>query len=148
MGLKSRFLATLSGTPVGVRRAGAGQEPPPGGLWTEVSPVPQDAPPSVKRWYCHPRADLFTWTSPDGQILSLQFCFDRDEHEGMVAWDRGRGSESGSVDLGDSSPVANRSPVLRPGGASRAERARTVWVEIRDGLPEALVALLNRVLGL
>ncbi len=117
------------------------------GDWRAVVPVKQDAPGFEKTWLCHPRAELFVWKDPQGNISAFQFCFQDGKTEHMVAWDQKHPTTAGPVDGGESSPQANRSPVMVPRpGDDTPSRALEMWRQVRDGLPAALVQHVEAVL--
>jgi len=113
--------------------------------WLLVPDVAQDAPGFTKQWYAHATADLFVWTDGNGEIGTFQFCFDKEDGEQMVAWDRHRLGSAGSVDTGESDPLANRSPVMREAN-ERTARAPAVWNAVKRGLPDELILFIERVM--
>ncbi|MBI5493642.1 MAG: hypothetical protein HY904_01365 [Deltaproteobacteria bacterium] len=135
-------------TPLAVPVADAGPTAGPAD-WREVPGPRQDAPGFTKQWFCHPRAELFVWRDADGRVGAFQFCFvDDNDAEQMVAWDRAKaGAVQGRVDSGESTPTANRSPILREDTSGPRTPARDRWAAVRDGLPPDLVSAVESALG-
>lgn len=136
---------------VGVGKSGAADQswwgqPDANSAWKSVKDVTQDAPGFVKTWFCHPEADLFVWTDAAGTLGALQFCFDKNTQEQMVAWDRGSPVTAGTVDSGETSPLHNRSPVLRQANLL-TQQGPAVWARLHAGLPPALVREVEKRLG-
>ena len=120
--------------------------------WAMVQDVRQDAAGFTKHWLVHPKADLFVWADDRGEVASFQLCVrtpDTDA-EHMAAWDRDSPQLTlGTVDSGESSPLANRSPVLRQTPTSPAAGlVGAAWPALRWGLPPALVSAVDVGLGL
>jgi hypothetical protein len=73
--------------------------------------------------------DFIVWYADDGTTHGFQLCYDKSGDERAINWTREGKLTHYIVDSGEEKPTANRTPVLRPGGAFDRERVRTEFLE-------------------
>lgn len=76
-----------------------------------------------RRWLADDYVDLFVWYQADRQtIAGFQLCYDKGHREHALTWMEGKGFTHHAVDDGEDSPLANRTPILRPDGVVRVDK--------------------------
>lgn len=116
----------------------------------EISHVKQDGP-NRRRWFRDDWMDIFTWQASDGTVTGFQVCYDLPGKERALVWSAARGYSHDKVDGGESSPVSNRSPILRPDGVFPAAlvlkefdtRAEAIEPPLRAALRQRLTAYVD-----
>jgi len=80
-------------------------------MLSELDRVPQERR-GHRRWFADDELDLIVWYSESGEISGFQLCYDLSGRERAFTWRRDMGLRHGAVDIGDQSPLADRSPIL------------------------------------
>jgi len=83
--------------------------------------VRQDDADRRRDWYQDEYFDLFVWTGAEGAVLAFQLCYDRLNHERVLAWSPERGFLHRRIDDGEQSPVKNMAPILVTDGIFAAD---------------------------
>ena len=82
----------------------------------EIKNVKQERGAGRRRWFESEGFEVVVWLHRDGHVTGFQFCYDLGGGEHALTWREGSGFAHSSIDMGDDSPFANRSPVLEPDG--------------------------------
>ena len=77
----------------------------------KVRQVPNDY---FRRWFADEDFDLYVWHKADGTFYGFQLCYDIADDAKAFTWVEDRGFSHQSIDTGEESPLANRTPVLGP----------------------------------
>lgn len=80
----------------------------------EIKNVKQERGPGRRRWFESEQLDLVLWLDERAGIGGFQVCYDLGRGERALTWRSGEGFAHSIVDAGDSSPLKNQAPVLRP----------------------------------
>lgn len=104
---------------------------------TPMQRVPGDAD---RRWLSDDYFDLIVWYDRGGEISGFQLCYDKPCRERALTWSPQHGFVHARIDSGESSPLANRTPVLTPDTAfplqeirrEFSERSRLLPADLRD----------------
>jgi len=120
----------------------------------EIGHVKQEGP-NRRRWFRDDWMDVFTWQAGDGTVTGFQVCYDLPGKERSLVWSAVSGYSHNKVDGGESSPVSNRSPILRPDGVFPAAlvlkefdaRAGGIEPGLRAALRERLSAYVDKPRG-
>jgi hypothetical protein len=82
----------------------------------QEQPCRQVAGEPPRRWIFDDYFDLIVWDGSGGNPMGFQLCYDKPGHECALTWTRDGGFSHAAIDSGESSPNANRTPVLVAGG--------------------------------
>lgn len=74
----------------------------------ESARQPPGDPP--RRWFSCTSADLYLWYE-DGDCVAFEFCYGKPRAERSLRWHRDTGCRHARIDDGESSPLANRTPI-------------------------------------
>lgn len=102
----------------------------------EIAHVHQRPGEPRRRWFQGSGADLYVWLDDAGAIVAFEFCYAQGRDERAAVWKAERGVAHFRVDDGESSALANSSPVLARGQAKDGEAARACFAATAQGLPE------------
>jgi hypothetical protein len=80
-------------------------------MLSELHKVPQERQ-GFRRWFADDELDLIVWYSESGEINGFQLCYDLSGRERAFTWKHNTGLRHAAVDIGDQSPLADRSPIL------------------------------------
>jgi hypothetical protein len=105
----------------------------------EIVKVKQERAPGRRRWFESDGLDLIVWLDPQERVTGFQLCYDLGRGECALTWRDGPGFAHSTVDTGDTTPLKDETPVLRPGGpvpwrqleARFAERSAELEPELR-----------------
>ena len=78
----------------------------------KIRGVRQDDAPLERNWFQDDFFDLFVWTDASGAVVAFQLCYDRLNHERVLAWNATAGFIHRRVDDGERTPVKNMSPIM------------------------------------
>ena len=120
----------------------------------EISNVKQEGQ-NRRRWFRDDWTDIYTGQASEGTVTGFQVCYDLPGREHSLVWSAVGGYSHNEVDGGESSPVSNRSPILRPDGAFPAAlvlkefdaRAEGIEPQLRAVLRERLRAYVDKPRG-
>jgi hypothetical protein len=90
-----------------------------------------------RRCFVDERLDLVVWYETDGTIHGFQLTYDPEGSPRVVTWTPGRGLHHASLDVGEDSPLANRSPVLRSSADYNPDQLLVAFVSAAAELPGA-----------
>jgi len=96
----------------------------------------------ARRWISDDYFDLIVWYAEDGSTYGFQLCYDKSGDERAVTWTRERTLTHSIVDPGEDKPTANRTPMLRRGGAFDRERVLAEFLERSSELDPAIRELV------
>ena len=68
-----------------------------------------------RRWFTCRSADLYVW-GEDRCIDSFEFCYDKPRDEHSLRWSEVGGFQHMRIDDGESTPLANETPIAVPDG--------------------------------
>jgi hypothetical protein len=88
----------------------------------KIRAVRQDEASRERHWFQDDFFDLFVWTDESGTIVAFQLCYDRLNHERVLAWNATSGFSHRGVDDGENTPLKNMSPIMVADGRFAAER--------------------------
>jgi hypothetical protein len=74
--------------------------------------VKQDKPGHVRRWFRNDFFDLFTWQSPEAEVVAFQLCYDTSRNERVLSWKKDLGFLHCRIDDGQPTAVVNMSPIF------------------------------------
>ena len=113
----------------------------------EIRNVVQRSLERRKRWFEDDDFDLYVWQAPAGEVLELQLCYERGtRRERALTWKRGIGYANYSVDSGEESANARRTPLLSSGGRFGGWAVREKLVGAVGGMePEIAAFVLDKV---
>jgi hypothetical protein len=98
-----------------------------------------------RRWFSTAHFDLVVWYKPDDAIYGFQLCYDKDGREKAFTWLEDKGFSHQSIDSGEESPLANRTPILVPlQGRFETARVLACFRASDEKLPIKLRALVRR----
>lgn len=100
-----------------------------------IQTVPGDAD---RRWLADDYFDLIVWYGSGGEIAGIQLCYDKRGRERALTWSPQLGFVHSSIDSGESTPLANRTPVLATNAPFPLEEIRREFVERSRLLPAEL----------
>ena len=86
-----------------------------------IRSVPNDVD---RCWMSDDYFDLIVWFTPAREIEGFQLCYDKRGNERALTWRAAVGFHHSTVDSGISNPLANDTPILRPGGEFPAAKVR------------------------
>src|SRR5687768_14548996 len=75
-------------------------------------------------WMSDDYFDLIVWFTSARDIEGFQLCYDKRGNERALTWRTAVGFQHSTVDSGESDPLANHTPILKPGGHFPAETVR------------------------
>ncbi len=108
--------------------------------------VTSDEKDCERHWYTDDYFDLIIWYESDGAIHGFQLCYDTTYDERALTWTRSDGFQHMAVDSGESSPLANRTPILVQDGAFPAQEVRSEFLARGNTLPAKIFELvLSRI---
>ena len=87
----------------------------------KIRGVRQDEASLERQWFQDDFFDLFVWTDESGTVVAFQLCYERLNHERVLAWDRTAGTIHRRVDDGEHTPAKNMSPMMVRDGQFGAE---------------------------
>ncbi|MEO8003944.1 MAG: hypothetical protein ABI771_03490 [Betaproteobacteria bacterium] len=76
----------------------------------------QDDPDRVRYWFQDDFFDLFVWTDAASDVVSFQLCYDRLQHERVLAWNATNGFSHRRIDDGESLPGHKMAPLMTADG--------------------------------
>ncbi len=79
----------------------------------EISNVRQQPNDHFRRCFRGKSLELLVWYKPDQSIYGFQLCYDPERNPRAVTWTEERGLTHSSIDDGEETPLANRSPTLQ-----------------------------------
>lgn len=86
-------------------------------MLVEIRNIVQRSLERRKRWFHDDDFDLYLWQGPDGAVLELQLCYESGtRRERALTWKHGIGYANYTVDSGEDTPTARRTPLLHSGG--------------------------------
>ena len=77
-----------------------------------VDKVQQDKPGHVRRWFQNDYFDLFTWQSPEAEVVAFQLCYDTSRNERVLSWKKDLGFLHCRIDDGQPTAFVNMSPIF------------------------------------
>ena len=89
-----------------------------------------------RRCFVDEKLDLVVWYETDGTIHGFQLAYDPQDSPRIVTWTPGRGLFHASLDTGEDSPLANRSPVLRPCADYNPDQLLAAFLSATAELPD------------
>jgi hypothetical protein len=104
--------------------------------------VTSDEKDCERHWYSDDYFDLIIWHDADGAIHGFQLCYDTNYDERALTWTRNDGFQHTAVDSGESSPLANRTPILIANGAFPTEEVRSEFLARGKTLPTKIFELV------
>lgn len=107
--------------------------------YPSLTSVPRDCD---RRWISDDWFDLIVWYAAGGEVLGFQLCYDKGGTERALTWLREGGTFHAWIDSGETSPLANRTPVLMPIDEFPVEQVRAEFMVRGRELPEELRALV------
>lgn len=87
----------------------------------KIRGVRQHDAPLERHWFQDDFFDLFVWTDASGAVVAFQLCYDRLNHERVLAWNATAGFIHRRVDDGEQTPVKNMSPSMVTDGQFGAD---------------------------
>lgn len=108
----------------------------------EIRNVQQRPGEPCRRWFHGSTQDLYVWTEDDGRIVAFEFCYPDGKDERAVLWKRDQGVAYFSVDRGESSALANRTPILGQTRTPNVERVRTYFLAVAEHLPDEVAKVV------
>ena len=90
-----------------------------------------------RRCFVDEKLDLVVWYEVDGTIHGFQLAYDPEGSPRVVTWTPARGLSHASLDVGEDSPLANRSPVLRSSADYNPEQLLAAFASAAAELPGA-----------
>ena len=78
----------------------------------KIRGVRQDDASRTRDWFQDDFFDLFVWSEAPGSVVAFQLCYDRLNHERVLAWRRDGGFLHRRIDDGEQTPIKNMSPIL------------------------------------
>ena len=96
-----------------------------------------------RRCFVDAKLDLVVWYEATGAIYGFQLSYDPEGSQRVVTWTPERGFSHASLDVGEESPLANRSPVLRPSADYEADQLLTAFLSASAELPGAERAFIE-----
>ena len=107
----------------------------------EVIEVKQE-PGRRRRWFQDDEIELIVWYGASGGVEGFQLCYRAaDRWERALTWRHGTGFTHDRVDLGDTNPFKNQTPILIPDGTVPWDTL-TATVQARSGNLEADLSAL------
>lgn len=106
--------------------------------------VRQDDAERIREWYQDDYFDLFVWTDTAGAVVAFQLCYDRLNHERVLAWSRDGGFLHRRIDDGEQSPIKNMSPILVTDGVFAADEVALEFDRRADALDSSVRTFLLR----
>jgi len=76
----------------------------------------QDKARHVRRWFRNDYFDLFTWQSPEAEIVAFQLCYDTNRNERVLSWKKELGFLHCKIDDGQPTAIVNMSPIFSGAG--------------------------------
>ncbi len=76
----------------------------------QVRQVPNDY---RRRLFSDQEFELYVWYKPDDSFHGFQLCYDPSDKPRALTWREESGFSHQSVDTGEESPLANRTPILK-----------------------------------
>ena len=76
----------------------------------------QDDQDRVRYWFQDDFFDLFAWTNTVDEVVFFQLCYDRLNHERVLAWSATDGFSHRRIDDGESLPGHKMSPLMTADG--------------------------------
>jgi len=103
----------------------------------EIRGVRQDEAAPERHWFQDDFFDLFVWTDESGAVVAFHLCYDRSNHERVLAWNATAGFIHRRIDDGEQTPVKNMSPIMtadgrfEAGGVAAEFEQRSVGLDAR-----------------
>jgi hypothetical protein len=72
----------------------------------KIRGVRQDNSDRERHWFQDEFIDLFAWTDTSGNVVAFQLCYDRLNHERVLAWSESAGFIHRRIDDGEGLPAA------------------------------------------
>ena len=82
-------------------------------MLTEFHGVKQEAT-GRRRWFASEALELIVWEDAAGGVGGFQLCYAEPDGERALTWRAAEGFTLSRVDAGDTNPLRNETPVLRP----------------------------------
>jgi hypothetical protein len=82
-----------------------------------VDKVKQDRAGHVRRWFRNDYFDLFTWQSPEAEVVAFQLCYNTGHNERVLSWKKDLGFLHCRIDDGQSTAFVNMSPIFVSDGS-------------------------------
>ena len=101
-------------------------------MLTEFHGVKQEAA-GRRRWFASDALELIVWQDATGGVGGFQLCYAEPDGERALTWRAGEGFALSRVDSGDTNPLKNETPVLRPVPADEVPWARIGALFATDG---------------
>lgn len=98
--------------------------PEPASVFREIKNVKQEAGRGRRRWFESDGIELVVWLDRDEAVEGFQICYNLGQGEHALTWRVAGGFVHSAVDAGDTTPLANLTPILVPDG-------RAPWADIR-----------------
>lgn len=70
----------------------------------------------ARKWFEDEYFDLIVWYDAVGEIYGFQLCYNKEEDEHVLTWQKDTGFAHNRIDTGEESPFRNLSPILVPDG--------------------------------
>jgi len=100
-----------------------------------------------RRLFSDQNSDLIVWLEGDESIHGFCFSYDLQAEARALTWIAGKGFSHDRIDLGEESPLANRTPILiRDAAPPRGEIARR-FQEIDGELPAGIRDFVRLKIG-
>jgi len=96
-----------------------------------------------RRCFVDEKLDLVVWYEAEGTIHGFQLAYDPEGSPRIVTWTHGRGLFHASLDVGEDSPLANRSPILRASTDYNPEQLLAAFASAAAELPGAEKAFVE-----
>jgi hypothetical protein len=101
----------------------------------EIRNVQQRPDEANRRWFHSPVEDLYVWEKDGGEIFAFEYYYLESRKRQAVIWKPGPGLKYFSVDDGESSVFANRSPTLKQMTTLSPDTARKSFLAVSEDLP-------------
>jgi hypothetical protein len=105
-----------------------------------IAQVPGDR---FRRCFLDENLDLVVWYDPAKRIHGFQLAYDSEGLPRVVTWTPERGFFHAALDVGEESPLANRSPILTPSDDYDADQLLATFVSAAAELPVAEKAFIE-----
>lgn len=80
----------------------------------EIRNVKQERGGGRRRWFEAEGMELVVWLDEAGAVAGFQVGYDFGRGERALTWRKGEGFAHSVVDTGDTDPLRNEAPILRP----------------------------------
>ncbi len=110
----------------------------------ELHDVRQIAGDYRRRIFSEQNSDLVVWMESDGSIHGFCFSYDLQAKAQALTWLAEKGFSHNRIDLGEESPLANRTPILIASAPPPPGQVAQRFRKLDAGLPEDIRAFVRR----